>query len=348
MYTIRPSTRPDFIRCVPDHILMENAAAKLNYSVRFIPYRYSWENFNIWFNNFPPYEHAVLAVLGSKTGWHHWVPGISPERIVKQIFQGEQISKFGYCRKFEEREGFSFLFWTIPFDGWTWVLLGISALVITMILRGQWFEVYAILMRQECRILQGRSKLLMIFILATIIFTYGYEGVISSFVTVQPPIIVFKTLKDLLAAGYKVLQVSQSPVIGYLTPIIGNENITEEPESWITLENLPNNGSLEDVQYEPFKRLAQCNVTSDFKSKFLKQYSVLLKKKAPTTSCQLIRDTSFSTNRIYHFFAGLAQPKLVFVVERLVQSGIVDWYYLYKSFIENVAWIEEGRVVRIQ
>jgi len=36
---------------------------------------------------------------------------------------------------------------------------------------------------------------------------------------------------------------------------------------------------------------------------------------------------------------------LVAVVERLIQSGIVDWYYVYKSFLDNLRWIRKSELM---
>jgi len=112
--------------------------------------------------------------------------------------------RFVYCTELSERESFSSLFWSIPMDTWSWILLGITCLSITILLRGQWFQVYSILMRQSCTIL-NKNRTLIIFILATIIFTYGYEGIISSLVIVPPPIKVFNTMKELLDNGYRIV-----------------------------------------------------------------------------------------------------------------------------------------------
>jgi len=97
---------------------------------------------------------------------------------------------FFYCTKELERKAFNFLFWAVPFDLSSWIFIGATAGIFTIIIRGQWFLIYAILMRQNCRILEQR-KLLILFILATIIFTYGYEGIISSQLIKPPGVIEY-------------------------------------------------------------------------------------------------------------------------------------------------------------
>jgi len=111
---------------------------------------------------------------------------------------------FIYCKCSLDRKSFSFLFWTVPLDPETWGFLLISILALIGLLKGAWFEVYAIMMRQDCRILE-RHKPLVFFILAAVVFTYGYEGVISSFLTIPPPIIIYDTLKELIDQNYKIL-----------------------------------------------------------------------------------------------------------------------------------------------
>jgi len=149
------------------------------------------------------------------SSWIKLYQTVSVANLVKQALRGESTSNFLYCTGTVQREGFNMLFWTVPLDNWSWALLGISVLLITAIIRGQWFPVFAILMRQDCTILNGRhTVLLMIFILATIIFSYGYEGVVSSLLTAQPPLIVFTTLKEVLNGGYKLF----APNGGELTP----------------------------------------------------------------------------------------------------------------------------------
>jgi len=357
MYKIRPSTSPEFIRCDAGHILIENTAAKLNYSVDFLPRVFAGQNMNplsVLLSSFPHMEHAVIAILGANDKWEEWSPKLSPDMILKQILQGKSTQKFGYCTEVEEREGFSFSFWVVPFDQWSWLFLGISVLGIIGILRGHWFEIYAILMRQECRILKDRQKLLIIFILATIIFTYGYEGVISSLVIVQPPVIIFKRLKDLIVAQYKVLQFDMIPlrspfpvpVPDYLTPIISYENITEKPASWISMEDISNLISSDGTWSTNeiiFKRLVGNNVTSLFRTDILKQFKVIISEYTPRgTTCHLARDTIVSNNRLFQFYAGIGQPQLVQVVERLLHSGIVEYYYSYKYFIDNLTWMRRS------
>jgi len=227
LYKLRSSTQPNQIGCFHRHILIENVAAKLNYSVEYIPTAKMNLNTAIFSGSSLKKPYSGVASLGI-VGWTSWQDKISPENMVKQLNRGKITSLFLYCTPSDavQREKFNFLFWTVAFDTWSWGLMGASVLFITAILRGQWFPVIAILMRQDCRILNGRQKLLIIFILATIIFTYGYEGVISSLLTAQPPVIMYETLKDLLGAGYKIV-LSKDINLNAYKVIFDTENITD-------------------------------------------------------------------------------------------------------------------------
>jgi len=190
---------PQMIGCFSRHILIENVAAKLNYSVEYISAR-ALSGYAISAEFYLRTSYSALAITGYLP-WVVWNMDTSADNMLKQVLRRQIYSVYMYCTESLEREGFSFFFWILPFDNWTWLFLGISILTITLVVHGNWFPVFAILMRQNCGILDGR-KLLMIFIIAAIIFTYGYEGIVSSFLTVQPPVKVYETLKGLLSANY--------------------------------------------------------------------------------------------------------------------------------------------------
>jgi len=255
LYKIRPSTKPEKIGCFYRHLLIENAAAKLNYSVDYIPASaYHPAEQVIAKEVFLTKQYSAVSIVGFG-GWLKWEEYISPENMLKHVLRGESRSLFLYCTETKEREGFSFLFWTVPLDTWSWLMLGSSVIAIIGVLRGQWFPVFAILMRQDCRILQGKQKLLMIFILATIIFTYGYEGVVSSLLTVQPPVFVFKTLKELLFNDSYKIATSVGNSLAPFQRIFEQENIPENMHSKIAWK--PRG----QTRGEEIDALAQCNTT---------------------------------------------------------------------------------------
>jgi len=114
----------------------------------------------------------------------------------QQLFLKTDKRYFVFCTTKIERETLSFMFWTAPLDNWSWVALGTSVMLLIFTYRGQWVEIYSILMRQSCNILE-KNKLLVIFIFAAIIFTYGYEGIVSSYLTVPPPFKAYESLREL-------------------------------------------------------------------------------------------------------------------------------------------------------
>jgi len=210
------------IGCIGDHIFVENIAAKLNYSVDYVAYQNSLNKF---FGNERdlPKRYAGVSML-CVLDWRCWNEERSPDNVMKQVLTGVVTSKFFYCSRTEKRRKFSFLFWTLPFDTCSWSLIGISIMAISMILKIQLLHVFGILMRQECRALQGRRKLVIVFVLVAIVLTYGYEGIISSLLTVSPPILVYAKLKPMLEDGYKIMHVLGSD-IGSTLRLFQKENI---------------------------------------------------------------------------------------------------------------------------
>jgi len=137
LYEIRESTNTQAIGCDVGSIFVENAAARLNFSVKYYATQYS-DSMGHFIHSAPKYFSAV-AILGM--GWNPWTPTISPVKIFHQFLVSIRQSKFIYCVKSEERETFSFWFWTIPFDIWSWIFIALIAFMLTCILKGQWFEV---------------------------------------------------------------------------------------------------------------------------------------------------------------------------------------------------------------
>jgi len=257
-----------------------------------------------------------------------WMEYISPEHLMKQVLRDKINSVFLYCTKTQEREGFNFLFWTVPFDVWSWLLIGCSIIGITGILRGQYFAVFSILMRQECRILHGKRKLLIIFIMATIIFTYGYEGTISSFLTVQPEVVVYKTLKDLLDHNYVILSTKNARVHPYI-PIFRRENITGTPHSRMVFV------SQELRPKQIFSVLQQCNLTYAVKGEVKEAWKTAISTAIGQNTCHYVLKTVYSYDSV-HQYLGNYYLKLLAVVERLIQSGVYEYFHDFEMYIENL------------
>jgi len=178
---------PYVIGCHADFIIMENIAFFLNISLEVHDFKPNFgREFVAWREK--QYFASVVFVFQVISPFMKF-----PLSFSTPIMVDVNLHRFMYCKQSEERQSFNFLFWTIPLDPWSWIGLGISCFLLLLLLRGQWFQICSILMRQSCSVI-NRNKTLIVFIFASIIFTYGYEGVISSLLTVPPPIKIFETL----------------------------------------------------------------------------------------------------------------------------------------------------------
>jgi len=325
LYKKRLLTQSELIGCFPSHILVENVAAKLNYTVHYFPALGQGIKYVVGNDVGLPYHYPVIAVVGILP-WNTYTEYISQEILITQVLRGESISVFLYCTQTEIREGFSFLFWTVPFDGWSWILIGISTLVVTIVVRGQWFPIFDILLRQDCTILKGRQKWLMIFILATIIFTYGYEGVISSLLTVQPPVFVYNTLKDLVDNGYEVE--APTSTNGNLSPfnsIFEKENITGNP--------------IRPAHWRPsiwdsHLSLYTCDVALAVQVRKYMLWLSELNHPDQKISCNYVRESRYSSPQVYQYLGEFYQD-FVAVEDMLIQSGIWTHYLDYELYLQD-------------
>jgi len=235
------------------HVFIENAGAELNLTIEY--FELAATKGSRLFRSSSPKHFSAVAVLGIfTTPSNYSVTTLNMESIYEQFVPYTVQEWFMYCTKSVEREAFNALFWTIPLDTWTWVFLGISCLALTIQLRGQWFQIYSILMRQCCTVLNA-NKSLVIFILAAIVFTYGFEGIISSYLTVPPQFKVFKTLSELIGNGYKIIGYSHNLVSRTLQTVFERENITSYYFSYV----VPNSALMDYVQRIPLFK--NCSVT---------------------------------------------------------------------------------------
>ena len=141
MYKLRKETNPHKIQCRGAYIFIENLAHKFNLSV---------EYYSQPFIYYPP-KHFTAEIAVFMYPWFIWTTEHSPINVLSQYLNHQSQGKFLYCEQALERVSFSWFFWTSPFDQWSWIFLGITVFTISLLLKGQWFEVYAILMRQSCK-----------------------------------------------------------------------------------------------------------------------------------------------------------------------------------------------------
>jgi len=318
---------PTFWRagCNTEHIFMENAAEKLNVSLAY----FAWgvASARKYFLKEAPKHFSAVSALDS---FQFVESSVMPITAYGHIKVNSRQNKFLYCvkTKMEERESFRAFFWTVPLDSSSWTSLGISCIILVILLRGQWLPIYSILMRQPARVL-NKKKWLTGFALAAIIFTYGYEGVIASRITVPPPIKVFKTLKELIDKGYKILGRSVDEHIrSGMAIIFQKENISALPSSAIV------NGSKFFSTYETFAALAHCNTTVPALDEDT-NYEYSLEQQFPGVKCHVASTTVVPHDTFYFFFGSLRQNLLDFA-QRFKEAGLLNMYEDNNKHIRRV------------
>jgi len=197
-------------------------------------------------------------------------------------------------------------------------------------------------MRQSCSVLD-KKKILITFIFATILFTYGYEGVISSFMTVPPPFKVFKTLRELIMdAKYKIMipaPVKTSP----------SQFFNSEKYQWIfKTENIILNQSNLGLYFNPIYGTAEsyfgfflrrCNVAVAYppnQLEYWEYYGLLLRR---------IKGIGFRCYRADQIIAPLDRPTYIvfghykkYVMrefQKFVESGVFGMYANFQSIINT-------------
>jgi len=250
-----------------------------------------------------------------------------------QVLIRKTSEKYMYCTKTSERESFTLLFWTIPFDIWSWTLIGVTVIVLIIAVRGHWIYILAILLRQESYILNDR-KILILAVLSAIVLTYGYEGVISSYLTVPEPFLIFKSLKDLLVNNYRII--SQGPYVNALEEIFQRENITMELESSL----VPNTWNASALEF--IKLLSLCNATMPIETNSLQRiaYTAILELNFDVY-CQLALKTLYSEDLVYSFH-GSRQLDLARITVTFFESGILQFYSKYPDYVFSVQAVREG------
>jgi len=319
---------PEVIGCYTDHIFIANAANLLNVTAIF---RHPHEvlKFNyLLSHSAKDFSISAVAITGIWELNEFLAQGASDYQTIPLVVD-EEMRYFLYCVKGEEREAFSAKFWIIPLDFWTWTLLGISCGLLTIQLNGDWFQIYSILMRQSCTILE-KNRMLLIFILATIIFTYGYEGIISSFLTVPPPVKVFETLSQLIENGYKITGYHEEGNYSELNELFRNENISSSVKSKI----LKNNTYFTNSQY--MDSTAACNTTSLYLRRREESFRYYIEDVYPGIKCHTLTRSRTILQKTYLFF-GHMQRRLSRIGRFLTEAGVLLMVENFETFIATLA-----------
>jgi len=333
-YKLRKNIRTDLIGCYSQNLFMENAAAKLNFSVVYPTAASARSPDNFLFLITRKVHYATVMLLFDDFGDER----VQFSIIVSSFHYKTMVKYFLYCTKKPERESFSFLFWTIPMDNWTWASLGLATVSLTIMLRGHWFEIIAILMRQFCSVLD-KKKMLIIFILATILFTYGYEGVISSFVTVPPPFKIFNTLKELLDGKYKIM-ISRYDRGGdkYFN--------TDIYHPMFKAENIKLNRSNMGLYFQPMRGsesyygniLPNCNLTIAYTPELLDFWEYVMWKKHGNRGIRCYRASKIAGPLIrakYTLF-GVYHSHVMRALQVLFESGVLEMYTNFNVFVKSL------------
>jgi hypothetical protein len=245
--------------------------------------------------------------------------------MLQQVLQNDPHNQFVYCTPSDEQESFSLYFWTNPLDGWSWTFLGICVVLLAIVLKGKLFAIFAVLMRQDCYILK-EHRFFIIFILVSIVITCGYEGIISSFLTVPPPVVVFNSLKELIDHGYKIIGYSANVETFELKTIFQSENITSQN---LTSSLVPETYYVDDQVH--VEMLAKSNVTRSFGISSLSFWKSEMEKNYPKIRCHHAKNTFIQTN-VIHTFHGHFHLQLFQAFNRIREAGITSFYLNFLNF----------------
>jgi len=309
------------------HIFMEDAAVALNMSLKYVTYE---EDNRFYFFSAPKHYSAIalLAVCQLDDPFLN----VLTHRL-SLIVINSYLNKFLYCVDKDEHESFSFLFWTVPFDFWSWTGLALSSLSFSIFIRGELFQIYSILMRQFCTIL-NKNKILIVISLVAIIFTHGYEGVISSFLTVPPPIKVAERLKDLIELGYKILYYQGfSPE---LRRVFEQESIT------VPIEGCRVPGSESWSTNQIHGSIAQRKTTTEVITREQQGSIDFMATKYRDTKCHIVKNTFLFKHEVY-IFRGHLEKKLLSISQNMLQGGILEFIYDYCRFVNTLSNLDVMR-----
>ena len=188
--------------------------------------------------------------------------------------------------------------------------------------------IFAILMRQDCSVLR-KKKVLILFIFASILFTYGYESFISCSLTVPPPFVVFTHLKDLIENGYKIFGLTEhgdGDLMKKLRRTFVALNITASVESSIVPE------SYFLSTYYVVLGLSQCNVTFPVVKHMEEAWKTEIAKQTRGVNCYFGKEATAENDPMLYSFSGPLKKDLVKIAGYFQESGILS---MYMDFVFN-------------
>jgi len=318
MYHYKQNDRNEIVvnECTSSNMLFQSAATYLNWSIIYMTSKSAYQN-DFYLKRYPRHIRAIAFLYA--LGWKVVGAPHAPGKIMSHNYDLFQPSKFVYCTRSPVREAFTFMFWAYPLDSWSWILLGVSIFALIAQVRGEWLEIFAILMRQSCSLFKKR-KILILFSLAVIVFTNGYEGIISSLLTVPPPYKIFSNSEELLEAGYRIAV--ESYVVGEIKE---NAALPQNQSTWSIL-------SLDSIE-EFFRTLALCNTTTVIDPGMF--YSTTKAVKGflpPGAMCYLVTGTVYPVHLV-HTFIGEDHERISSINRKLFETGFSNLYSNNEMYI---------------
>jgi len=332
LYKIRPETQPSTLRCIGMLILLENLAGKLNVSLSHPPGWIVQQTYRME-GNMPTNKYPVAIMIAHFPTWT-----LAPISTLSQVLISTEEQAVVYCVKSSERMAFSPKFWTMPFDMTSWVFIGVSCFCLTLLLKGEWFEIVSILMRQSCSILNNR-RILVLFSLITIVLTYGYEGVVSSFLTAPSPLLIVNTIGDLVHDGYRIV-VGRLNLVGdtprWVKTIMNQTNLTEDQLTPLFVDG--------DRDSDFYGLFAHCNHTtfmdSGIRSKILLiEMNEEVKKVSGATCHSTKLGISGSEFALINLIWGPAHAEVGRWTRNLIEFGVLDLIRKFTDFVMVVPFL---------
>jgi len=280
----------------------------------------------------PMYFRAFVAQ--ELINWYYSENPFPYDHLLVQFLHKTDNHKFLYCARNPERVAFNFLFWTSPFDTWSWIYLGTSILLLGGSLRGKCLEVIGILLRQSCTILNTK-KILILLMFVTIVLTCGYESIISSHITVPPPYSIAANLKTLVERGYRIIKLDEFSENKELSEIFVFENITSRS---LKSSLVPNTSAMNLFQLR--QHVFNCNATIGFK---YCTSNLVLAPYWNATKCFCARNSEYTRPMIFTF-SGYDRYRFAHAAQVLTESGIIQ---MYKEIYPYIHGFRNNWILRI-
>jgi hypothetical protein len=253
--------------------------------------------------------------------------------------------------KKDRRKSFNFIFWTVPFDGWGWALMGLSMLGFTLVLKGNWLDVLgALFLRQSCSS-ANRNKVLILLLLAAIVLTCVYESFISGHVIVPPPVLVARNLKELVQLNYQLFGWGNNTANRSIIKIMIQEKISYSSQGEPPFS--PDSRDLPSLSVtERYELWSGCNLTSVVSPELgidIYQEQMDWFRPGLGIQCHFVEETKIPNENVFSY-SGYSVPTFHGMVTSFQESGLLDmlarlqvfaWSYKVKVRAERRKYRDE-------